>query len=110
MALQVVLEWEWQASRDSRGKNTGVTQLTCFIFFGYARALWGEEIPKIELTGEIIYFADGATNNPPPRHVTLYLIGRFNQEEGEQQHFLPVAAAVTGSGLRLRKWMERLLD
>jgi hypothetical protein len=57
----------------------GVAQLACFVFFGYARALRGEEIPKIELTGLIKYFSDGATTNPP--HVTLSLIRRFKQEE-----------------------------
>jgi hypothetical protein len=44
-----------------------------------------------------------------PPSCDFSLIGRFKQEEGEQQIFLPVAA-VTGSGLRLRKWIERLLD
>jgi hypothetical protein len=48
------------------------------------------------------YFGDGATE---PRHVTWYLIGRFKRG---QQNFLPVAA-VTGSGLRIREWVERLL-
>jgi hypothetical protein len=48
IALQVVLEREWQAAGDSRGKKMGVAQLACFAFFGYARVLWGKEIPKIE--------------------------------------------------------------
>jgi hypothetical protein len=67
LALQVlaVLEWEWQAAGDSQCKKMGVAQIACFVFFGYARALRGEEIPKIELTGVIKYFA-GATTNPPP--------------------------------------------
>jgi hypothetical protein len=34
MALHVVLEQEWQAAGDSRVKKMGVTQLTCFMFFG----------------------------------------------------------------------------
>jgi hypothetical protein len=38
----------------------------------------------------------------------LSLIGRFNQVDGEQQHFLPVAV-VTGSGLQIREWVEHLL-
>jgi hypothetical protein len=67
--------------------------------------LRGEEITKIELSGARKYFGDGATEL---RHVTLSLIGRFKQVEGEQQHFLPVAA-VTGLGLRIREWVERLL-
>jgi hypothetical protein len=66
MALQVVLEWEWQAAGDSRVNKMGVVQLTCFIFFRYARALRGKEIPNIELTGVIKYFPDGATTKPPP--------------------------------------------
>jgi hypothetical protein len=47
MPLQVVLEREWQAAGDSRVKKAGVAQLACFVFFGYARGLRGEEIPKI---------------------------------------------------------------
>jgi hypothetical protein len=107
MALHVVWEWEWQAAGDARVKKMGLAQLACFVFFGYARALRGEEISKIEVTGVIKYFADGATTNPPP-HMTLSLIRRFKQESWDQ-HFLPVAAVIR-SGLRLRKWTERLLD
>jgi hypothetical protein len=72
---------------------------------GYARALRGEETTKIELSGAMKCFGYGGLE---PRHVTLSLIGRFKQEEGEQQHFIPVAA-VTDSGLRIREWVERLL-
>jgi hypothetical protein len=52
------------------------------------------------------YFDDGALE---PRNVTLSLIGRFEQMEGEQQHFLPIAAE-TGSGLRIREWVGIFLD
>jgi hypothetical protein len=65
MALQVVLEWEWQAAGVSRVNKMAVAQHACFVFFGYARALRGEEIPNIELTGVINYFADGAITTPP---------------------------------------------
>jgi hypothetical protein len=56
-----------------------MAQLECFVFLGYARALCGEEITKIELSGVRKYFSDGAVE---PRHVTLLLIGRFKQMEG----------------------------
>jgi hypothetical protein len=105
MALQGLLEAEWAASRESAPKRLEVAQLACFVFLGYARALRGEEITKIELGGVRKYFADGAVE---PKHVTLSLIGRFKQLEGEQQHFLPVAA-VTGSGIKIREWVGRLL-
>jgi hypothetical protein len=105
VALQVGLEREWEAARDNAGNRLEIAQLACFTLLGYARALRGEEIIKIELSGVRKYFGDGATE---PRHVTLSLIGRFKQVEGGQQHFLPVDA-VTGSGLRIREWVDCLL-
>jgi hypothetical protein len=74
------------------------------VFLGYARALHGEEITKIDLGGLRKYFSDGTVE---PKHVTLSLIGRLKQLEGEQQHFLSVAA-VTGSEIRIREWLGRL--
>jgi hypothetical protein len=95
VALQVGLEKEWEAARDNAGNRLEIAQLACFALLGYDRALRGEEITKIELSGVRKYFRDGATE---PRHITLSLIGRFKELEGEQQHFLPVAA-MTGLGL-----------
>jgi hypothetical protein len=105
VALEVGLEKEWEAAQDNAGIQLETVQLVCFALFGYGRALWGEEITNIELSGVRKYFGDGATE---PRHVELSLTGRFKQVEGEQQHFLPVAA-VPGSGLLIREWVERLL-
>jgi hypothetical protein len=105
VALEVGLEKEWEAARDNAGNWLEIVQLDFFALLGYARALRGEEITKIELSGVRKYFGGGAME---PRHVTLSLIGRFQQVEGENQHFLPVAA-MTGSGLRTREWAERLL-
>jgi hypothetical protein len=103
VALQVGLEKEWEAARDNAGNRLEIYQLACFVLLGYDRALRGEEITNIELSGVRKYFGDGATE---PQHVTLSLIGGFKQVEGEHQHFLPVAV-VTGSGLRIREWVER---
>jgi hypothetical protein len=105
VALQAGLEKEWEAARDKAGNRLEIDQLACFVLLDYARALRGKEITNIELSGMRKHFGDGATE---PRHFTLSLIGRFKQVEGEHQHFLPVAA-VMGSGLRIRKWVELLL-
>jgi hypothetical protein len=80
-----------------------IAQLACFVLLGYARALRGEEKKKIGLSGVSKCLKDVGLE---PRHITFYLIGRFKQEEREQQHFFPVAA-VTDSGLRIREWVER---
>jgi hypothetical protein len=105
VALEVGLEKEWEAARDNAVNQLEIAQLACFTLLGYARALRGEEITKIELSGVRHYFGDGATEL---RYVMLYLIGRCKHVEGEKQHFLQVAA-MTGSRLRIREWVERLL-
>jgi hypothetical protein len=93
----------------SRARQRGRSARDCsaglLSFLGYARALRGEEITKIELSGVRKYFGDDATE---PQHVTLSLVGRFKQEEEEQQHFIPVTA-MTVSGLQIREWVECLL-
>jgi hypothetical protein len=103
--LQGLLEEEWVASRHDALKRLQTTQLACFVFLGYVRALHGDEIKKIALGGVRKYFADGALE---PKHVNLSSIGGFKKLESEQQHFLPVAA-VTGSEIKTREWVERLL-
>jgi hypothetical protein len=60
--------------------------------------LYGEEIPKLEITGLLKHFAEG--DKTEPNDVMLSLVGRFKQEDGEIQHFLPVDA-VTGSGIKI---------
>jgi hypothetical protein len=65
---------------------------------------WGR---KLEITGLLKHFAEG--DKTTPKHVMLSLVGRFKQEDGERQHYFPVAA-VTGSGLRIRDWIRRLLE
>jgi hypothetical protein len=99
------LEEDWAAARDDALERLEFVQLACSVFLGYARALSGEEIAKIELGRVQKYFPDGAVE---PNIVILSLIGRFEQLEGEQQHILPVAE-VTGSGIRIRELVDILL-
>jgi hypothetical protein len=94
------------AARSEAGKRLEIAQLAFFVCLGYAWALRGEEITKIELSGVWKYFDDGAVD---PRHASLSLIGWFKQMEGGHQHFLTIAAD-TGYGLRIREWVERLLE
>jgi hypothetical protein len=66
IALQEILEEEWLAARLEEGKMLKIAQLACFVFLGYTRALRGEEITKIELSGVRQYFVDGVID---PWHV-----------------------------------------
>jgi hypothetical protein len=102
---QNLLEREWELAPTDQEKRMEVAQLACFIFLGYGRALRREEISKIELHGILKHFEEGGAAQQ--KRVTLYLVGRFKQVEGEQHNFLPVSA-VTGSGIRIREWVGRL--
>jgi hypothetical protein len=78
--LQNILEREWELAVTDQEKKMEVVQLACFIFLGYGRALRGEEISKIELTGILKHFEEGGTAQQ--KHMTLSLVGRFRQAEG----------------------------
>ena len=41
-------------------------------------------------------------------HVVIPLLGRFKNEDGERWHVM-VSTDVTGSGIKVRKWIERLV-
>jgi hypothetical protein len=95
--FQEVMEGEWIQAGVGGERKMEIAQLAVFVMVGYARALRGEEIPKLEITGLLKHFTEG--DKTTLKHVMLSLVGRFKQEDGEMQHYLPVAA-VTGSGPR----------
>jgi hypothetical protein len=105
--LQEVMEGEWIGAENSEVKKMEIAQLAVFVVVGYARALRGEEIPKLEITGLLKHFAEGGKTEP--KHVMLSVMGRLKQEDGERQHFLPVAA-VTKSEIKIREWTRRLIE
>jgi hypothetical protein len=105
--FQEVMEGEWIQVGVFRKRNMELAQLAMFVMVGYARALRGEEIPKLEITGFLKHFSEG--DKTTPKHVMLSLVRRFKQDNGEMQHYLPVAA-VTGSGLCFKEWIRRLLE
>jgi hypothetical protein len=101
------LELEWKVTGKDGEERLWIIQLGVFCLAGYARALRGEEITKIELGGVRKYFVDGGTSATP--HVMFTLVGRFKGEQGERHHMMPFDA-ITGSGLEVRKWVERLIQ
>jgi hypothetical protein len=105
--FQEVMEGEWIHAGVRRERKMEIAQLDVFVMVGYARALRGEEIPKLEITGLLKHFSEG--DKTTPKHVMLSLVGRFKQEDGERQHYLPVAI-VTGCGLCIRDWIRRILE
>jgi hypothetical protein len=102
--FQEVMEWEWTNAGSLMENKMEIAQLAVFVMVRYARALRDEEIPKIEIIGLLEHFTE--SDKTVPKHVMLlFLVGRFKQEDGERQHFLPVVV-VTRSGLRIRDWVS----
>mmetsp|Transcript_13576 Transcript_13576/g.15829 ORF Transcript_13576/g.15829 Transcript_13576/m.15829 type:complete len:186 (+) Transcript_13576:2206-2763(+) len=54
------------------------------------------------------HFKFGKEQGTSPSHVVIPLLGRFKNEEGERLHLM-VSVSVTGSGLKVRYWVDRWL-
>jgi hypothetical protein len=77
----------------------------CLLPCGLCKSLiWGEETTKIEVGGVQKHFADGGTYST----CDVYS-GWSLQGQAEGRHHLIHVDAVMGSGLGVRKWMERFL-
>ena len=74
----------------------------------YVGSLRGNEGFLLDLYGLRLYLDEGREPNSKP-HVVVPLLGRFKNELGEQYHLI-LMAAVTGSGLSPRKWLEWLVQ
>jgi hypothetical protein len=61
--FQEVMEGEWIE------RKMKIAQLDVFVMVDHARALRGEDIPKLEITGLLKHFAEG--DNTTPKHVML---------------------------------------
>jgi hypothetical protein len=74
------LELEWKVTEKGGEERLWIAQLGVFCLAGYARAMRGEEITKIELGGVRKHFVDGVTSATP--HVMFTLVGRFKGYQG----------------------------
>jgi hypothetical protein len=57
--FQEVMEGEWTQAGVFRERKMEIAQLDVFVMVGYARALRGEEIRKLEITGLLKHFSEG---------------------------------------------------
>jgi hypothetical protein len=98
-------EWERAETLSQRSAVASVGALTVTCFCGSFR---GPEMTLVDLFGLAKYietdrFADGR------EFVIIPLLGRFKNEIGDQYHLTPLAA-VTKSGLQVKRWIKRLVD
>jgi hypothetical protein len=74
------LELDWEVAENGGDERLWISQLGLFCLAGYARALRGEEITKIELGGARKHFVDGGTS--ATTHVMFTLVDRFKAGQG----------------------------
>jgi hypothetical protein len=74
------LELDWEAAENGGDERLWIAQLGFLCLAGYARALRGDEITKIELGGARKHFVDGGTSSA--RHVMFTLVERFKAGQG----------------------------
>ena len=75
-----------------------------YFVFTYVNSLRGPEGLLLDLEGCRRNFVKGVEEN----YVIIALLGKVKGEHGERQHLLPTAS-VTRSGLKVRRWMQRVL-
>jgi hypothetical protein len=75
-----------------------------YFVFTYVNSLRGPEGLLVDLEGCRRNFLKGLDKN----YVIVTLLGLVKGEHGEQQHLLSTAS-VTGSGIKVHRWMQRLL-
>ena len=75
-----------------------------YFVFTYVNSLRGPEGLLLDLEGCRKNFVKGVEE----KYVIIALLGKVKGENGERQHLLPTAS-VTRSGLKVRRWLQRVL-
>jgi hypothetical protein len=75
-----------------------------YFAFMYVNSLKGPAGLLVDLGGLRRNFVKGLEAN----HVIAALFGQVKGEYGEREHLLPTAA-VTGSGIKVRAWVKRVI-
>lgn len=105
MACLSILEEDWEKAMIWTEQEP-VARFAAALVAGFCAALRGEEIGKLDLARTMQIFGEGM-DSPVP-HVALSLKGRVKGELSDKAHYLALAP-VTRSGIRVSKWIRRLL-
>jgi hypothetical protein len=85
------------------------TSVGAFSALCFCASLRGHEGFFLDLHGLRTYINEGKGDQCLKPHVVAPLLGRFKNEVGERYH-LVLLAPVTNSGIRVRYWLEALIE
>ena len=103
LALTEVGEWLWQRAKDDVERKEIANVIACVVI-GFVASLRGEEIPWISMKGLRQFWP----TTMPEGFVMIPLRGRFKGEDNLRWHLVPLVD-VTNSGIKVRRWVHRLL-
>ena len=110
-AMMERLEIKWQGAK-ARGDDEEADHVmfaALFAVVAFCGALRGEEVPLMNLRECMRLHPKGMAETGERRHTVVALRGRFKNEVGEQCHLVPLAA-VTRTGLKPGRWMQRMIN
>jgi len=106
-AVLDLLESEWDQASDTRYKSA-IARLGAYSVIAFCGSFRGPEVFLVDLFGLRKYLEENLSVDGKP-YVIIPLLGRFKNELGEQYHLTPLIAT-TKSGLRVRRWVQRLVE
>ena len=84
-----------------------LTMIGGYLQICFDLSLRGNEGIMVEAGGLIEHLPHGKEVEEEIPFVVIPLLGRFKNEDGEQWHLM-LSASVTGSGFKVRQWVERM--
>ena len=112
-ALHIILsnlEEELEENELKKGEKRSLIMLGSFLMIGFVCGLRGNEIFLVEAEGIQKMIEKGKKEDEAKlEHVVIPLLGRFKNEDGERWHLM-VSVPITNSKLKVREWIEKLVD
>jgi hypothetical protein len=103
-ALMQSFDKDWERTKVWAQKDE-IVSAAAFAVVAFCGSFRGNEVFLVDLAGLRKYLRDLAGQN----HVVVPLLGRYKGEQHARYHLAPMAA-VTDSGLKVRSWLERLVQ
>ena len=103
------LESEINVMATSPNRRRWLIVFGCYMLISYVCSLRGNKGFMIDLCGLINHLNDGkGPDDSTHPHVVIPLLGRFKNKISERLHLM-LAASVTKSGFKVRRWVEMLV-
>jgi hypothetical protein len=119
ISIQVMLEMmrrfedDYQEAKVSEKPVRKIAEAATFAVLAYCASLRGWEVTKIVLTYLIEFSAharDSSVEAGVTPHVAIPMTGKFKLRGNMDQNVLLYVAAETKSGLKPRRWVDRLIE